>query len=413
MRNALVDVPELYQVRDINWSDDNIVRAGVIPIYTNGNRKWIGLGVSKFSSNINAIGGSHEDEDYDLLDTAVREYNEEVGNNLPHINVQSLIRCFAIKTNYTIQVLLPIKQRPSKFVETTELYNLIWVTPEQLQAMNNNQQFILPGKGKRSRAYAFSAGVRDIVEPLIKAVNSGIVFKLAYNGNTLSRSRKSKEVKEPKIITNIETFTEDAEIPSDFRGFIGIVVTNNIVAIIRKDRTVYYLPRDELNNVVTVLNQLGFRIIVSLNADRKILLNSGIRPNILSSIEHLFHQTKVKGIKGSEKIFEEFTEELGNVRAMGEYELIMNELNLLIEYEEISYKIIEREGVFFNEKRACFLDMLNRINIELNRKSVTFAYLHYLLGNQCGQISGSQIINVLIKTGVVVQNKTTTIISLP
>lgn len=413
MRATLADTPELFRVRDIDWADPNISRAGVIPIHYDGKEKWIGLGVSKFSASITAIGGIYENEDYDLLETAIREYNEEIGNNLPHINIRSVINCYAIKTPYTIQILLPVRSRPTRFNETAELYNLLWVTPKQLSAMNNHQQYYLPGRGKRVRAYVFSSGVKNVVVPLIKAVDDGIAFRLIPNIEPVQRVKRIVAPSDPKIVTDINSLIEDARIPGDFRGHIGVVITDDVTALIRGDETIYYLSHIELPTVIDILNTLGFRVIVGLNADRKVLVDAGIKPKLLSSIQHLFQQSIDKGMEEASILFTEFVTKLGTIRNQNTYQSIVKELKLLMEYEEESYEIVKAGGVFFNETRACFLDSLNQVNSLLNRTSVTFAKLHYILGSQCKQITGSQIINTFIRTGVVTQDTVTTMVKLP
>ena len=84
-------------VKSIDWSDENIHRAGIIPIVIEGDEKWIGVCISSYNTSIGTFGGKHEDCDYDLLDTAVREFNEEVGDNFPHITCEDLMDCYAIK----------------------------------------------------------------------------------------------------------------------------------------------------------------------------------------------------------------------------------------------------------------------------------------------------------------------------
>jgi len=75
-------IPIVKPVKQIRWDNPNIERGGVIPIYIYGGHKWIGFGISNHSAIISPLGGSFEDKDYDLLSTAVREYNEEVGESL-------------------------------------------------------------------------------------------------------------------------------------------------------------------------------------------------------------------------------------------------------------------------------------------------------------------------------------------
>lgn len=155
---------KLIHVNQVNWASTTISRAGIIPIYDDGVHKWIGLGISKFSGNITTIGGQFEAGDYDLLITAIREYNEEVGFNMPNLTEDDVQNCYAIQSSYSIAIFYPVTEISAiEFVPTDELFDLIWVTPQQLQIMATKQEFILHRHPKRnaSSSNSNSSGSRS------------------------------------------------------------------------------------------------------------------------------------------------------------------------------------------------------------------------------------------------------------
>lgn len=402
---------ELFKVRDINWADPDIVRAGVIPIAFDGTNMWIGLGVSMFATTINTIGGAHEVQDHDLLDTAIREYNEEVGPNMQHIVPESVVNCYAVKTSYTIQILLPIRAPPNNFKSTEELYTMIWITPGQLQIMNDNQSYGLGGTQKNERAYAFSGQTKELVLPLITAVRSGIPYQLVEDNSPLSRPKREVMQVEPRIVTDIETFESDAKVMGNFRGHVDFVLTRNYAALMRIDRMIYIIPIQDLPRMTTILNKFGFKVIIGVNNDLGLYHKTGIKT--LKSIEDGLDQSIRKNIPQAGILLKEFINKLRIIRTKDERSHIMEELNLLEEYENKSYELVQKQGVFFNERRACFLVTLSRINSILLRRSLPYNQLKASLKESCNNLTIAQIINILINTGILLEDRKTTTLTIP
>ncbi len=128
-----------------DWSLKTIDRAGVIPVYDDGIYKWIGLGVTRLSGSLVLIGGAFENKDHDLLDTAVREFNEEV-NPIKNLNFKrnlstlDVLKCHGAWVDGSdfssfhrgLYIFFPIYRKPLHFQPTPELYDILWVTPTQL-----------------------------------------------------------------------------------------------------------------------------------------------------------------------------------------------------------------------------------------------------------------------------------------
>ena len=97
----------LYHVSQINWVDDTIHRAGIIPFYNKGSKYLVGLGVTNITAVLVTIGGVFEDRDIDLFATAVREYNEETGSKITENDVAD---CLAVVNKGTVNILLPLTE---------------------------------------------------------------------------------------------------------------------------------------------------------------------------------------------------------------------------------------------------------------------------------------------------------------
>lgn len=409
---AMQAVPSrLQKVRDINWANPDITRAGIIPIHYDGVYRWIGLGVSQYATTITAIGGSYEERDHDLLDTAIREYNEEVGPNMRKLVPESVVNCYAIKTEYTIQILLPVALRPIQFTPTEELNTILWVTPGQLQAMSDKQTYELRGAGQTPRAYSFAGQMQPLIIPLVEAVDSGIPFQLVSDNTPLIRPKQNVQRKEPRIITEIATLEQHVRIPGDFKGHIAVVLTPIAVGIMRADRTIYTLPLKDLPQIISILNQLGSRVTISTDTDRNALLQYGLNFRLSKSIEDSMNQLIAKRVQQATQLKSEFFTRLESLR--NGLDRLRNELDLIWDYEVKAYELSRTGGTYFNERRACFLRTLNTINILLSRRPLSFMNLRRSIGDPCGDFNGVQIINTLINTSVLIQDKQTTVISIP
>lgn len=355
---------KLLKVTDVNWNDITIHRAGVIPIYYDGNNKWLGLGVSKFSTNIITIGGEYEGDDFDLLSTAVREYNEEVGQNMERITEEDTYGYYALKSGYTIQILLPVNNKPEIFTPTKELYDLLWLTPGQLTVMNEKQDYIIPGSDN-VKAFKFSGGLRKIVDYIASSIESGIPYNKT-DATSIIRTKRLYIKPSPILITSIDKFRKDSKVPSKW-NLNALVVGTNYLGVMRYDRTLYLLSTIYKDEVISALAEINFRVHVSTMND-KMNIERTAPKRFLGSIEYgingLLYKSSNNEIQG---IKNNFISNLIYIRQQDEIERISNECNLILDYELKLYGIIERNHSLFNEKRALFLNKINIINTIVSR----------------------------------------------
>lgn len=401
----------LVRVRDINWADPNISRAAIIPIHYDGTYRWIGLGITTFSTSLSTIGGSYEDSDHDLLATAIREYNEEIGPNTPELTAEAVFNCYALKTNYSIEILFPFKKRIIKFTPTDELINVIWITPTQLQAINTNHEYIFPETGK-TRAYVLSGGLRQIIPSLIEAVNNGRAFTRIRDDNPFPRVKRVARAVIPRISRSIEEFELDAELPNNFKAHMTFVVGLNLIGIMREDRTVYILPISALSRIVPVLNTLGFKVIVTSIAEYKFLTSNGVNSRIVASFQHIVDQFITSGINEIRPIRIAFNEKVAEARTLPEEQRALTELALLMDYEAQSYELVQEYGIFANPRRKCYLFTLKSAIDIIARTPLSFDALYRSLKSTCQDISVMNVIITALKTGIFIQDPGTTIMSM-
>jgi hypothetical protein len=411
---SIVYTKSLTKVRDINWADPDINRAGIIPIYDDGTNKWIGLGVSNSRTSLTAIGGSFEPDDHDLLATAVREYNEEIGPNSSILTVEDVHNCYAIKTNYMIEILLPLNIRPTKFLKTSELNFLLWLTVTQLQNISNNLDYYIPSSGSSSkiRAFVLSHGLIELIPSLSEAINSGIPFVKVISNDSLIRPKRIVPVVVPTIISQLSDFNNDYKCKTKFIGHVGLVISDNMIGLIRMDRTIYLLSLDNLSAVLDILKKLKITVYVATIKDQNIVAsNITLIQRCLKSIEHAFSfpSDNFSILMGL------FHTSLFNIRIQeDEQTRIIQELNLLMDYEDKFYKLIENDHRYFNTKRYYFLlgfIIINNI-LSKNHGNICSKNLRRILEHKCKRytVVPDIIISMLINMGLLVEDTENNII---
>lgn len=474
-------VPEIQnnivRVRDVDWTNPNIYRAGIVPICIENGYKWIGLGVSKFSGNITTIGGSYEVGDYDLLSTAVREFNEEVGDNMRHLIEDAVYNCYSVHSDYSPIILLPISRRPIIFKETEELFDLMWVTPHQLRIMAANQEYGLfqskrlieeyPSNRGHSapttRAFVFSIDLKFLAEGIANAVEDGKCFIRPNSTEGFVRPQRVTTVMVPKISTSIEEFMFDS---TNYKawGNTALVITPDIIGLMRRDRTVYLLcygekqspsPGDfvtipafnlggsvkgfsEMQSIVDGLNRSHTKTHVALSSDLSHPLLSKFGSQIrLASIESDMRRTRISQInfltdlqklRNPSELRDPLQVDLQDdlslhednfclTRARSQIDRIINELNLIISYEGAIYEAIQQQGFFFNEKRGCFLKAMTIVNriLEKQPRGMFYRKLKLLLTESytCRNPPSYMVINIMIETGLIHQNRNSTDVYIP
>lgn len=361
-------------LRDINWSDTHINRAGIIPYYETKGVVFIGLGINQNNTTITTIGGTYESKDFDLLDTAIREYNEEVGNNLPNIGFEDIIGCLALKSERSIHILLKIENIPKNFVATTEFVKLLWVTPKQLKIMSENNLLTL--SHKNTRAFPFTVALRECTNQIIDFFESKKFYCDLSRNTKPERSQKQQIIKpiEKTISEDIDQLKKDILKPFKIYHF-GLVITENKFGIILNDGRVYIISTDFLKEAITIVNSVQVFKCLACNSDVLTLKNKfGFKMEKLYALERCMTKNTDENPKAQEectKLKLEFLEKLKQIRDSSNEQntKIIQELNLINEYESKSYEIHHGYGLkYIANARLNFFEKLNTINIDIISK---------------------------------------------
>lgn len=141
----------MQQVRDINWRNPKYIRAGFLPVTTINDVTFFAFGVENGVAALGDFGGHVERKDYDVLDSAIREYQEEALEVFGKLNRQMLQDCYVLDGIDTIEILLPVNQPLFYYSERFyhlikdnnrhEVQSIVWLTRDQvLQAINEPER---------------------------------------------------------------------------------------------------------------------------------------------------------------------------------------------------------------------------------------------------------------------------------
>lgn len=354
-------------VRQVDWSSQTIQRAGVCPIYKTGGHRWIGLAVSNSSAIISPIGGSFEEKDYDLLSTAIREYNEEIGDNYPNITEESVIDRYAVMNDSTIQIFVEIAPPLRPFHRTLELYDMLWVTPYQLEMISFHSQYVYPGSGIR----VFQAGRRfiNMFKSISSAVERGDAFSEFRSRAPFVRKQKIPEVVVQEVISNFEEFVKNVRVPSNYVGHTSIAITESTIGVINKHQVVFLIPNSEAS--LRVISKLPTRLYVTFWGDLRNIGEPLRRSYGLKVLSETFGNANPPS--DLKRIFE------GNVLKARADKDIPSELRFMEQYENAEYKLEEEKKTGFNEVRAIILASITFINNLLLRGPHNLSYINPLL----------------------------------
>ena len=339
--------PVCIPVRQINWSNENIHRAGVCPIFQILGHKFIGFGVSNYSSSISPLGGSFESSDFDLLDTAVREYNEEVERNYQNINLEDVLNNYAVINQSTFQIFLPISQPRNAFEKTQELFDMLWVTPAQLDIMNARQDYRFPGAN--FTIFYFGSRFIDMLSTISDCVNSGIAFEKSPGPLLYERKKKTLKSYDIKIVEGVSNLEYHLGLRDNFIGHTSVAFNENTIAIINKVKTLFLLPLTV--EVLKMLNRIPTRIYVSFQEDVK-YLERWVTPGKIRPISKSFSSR-------DEKMKEDFEREIVSIRRNND---LIEEVKVIEKYEEKIYEAKQQKPQQMTGFRAIILSCISYIN---------------------------------------------------
>lgn len=134
----------------LNLADEKINRSGIIPYCfvrdSYGNDKLLlAFGLTSYSKSLNVIGGGFDESkgDYNIVDTAIREFEEETGNYFKKINRNEILDSYVVKTSNSYSFLWKTEYKVGKLKGDGELSLIVWITPKQLEILHKIQSGIL------------------------------------------------------------------------------------------------------------------------------------------------------------------------------------------------------------------------------------------------------------------------------
>jgi hypothetical protein len=197
----------------IKLSEPSVNRSGIIPYCMKDDIFLIALGLNNFRKTLTVIGGQYDDSDFDLLSTAVREFNEESGGLLNPVKEEDLLDSYVIVSSYSYTFLVKTEyQYVNKSGNDGELSTIIWLTLEQLKSLSNQ---------KRHDLYTFSYDLNLILYRLLGT-------KYSKSDKIPLRRTKKMNISEGKIFYNdVENF----ELKSKFMLMSDYFIANNLRTI--------------------------------------------------------------------------------------------------------------------------------------------------------------------------------------
>lgn len=154
------------QVWQVNWNDRRLIRSGIIPYTIINKQIYYAFGIEEKVAALGDFGGHKENVDFDCLDAAIREYEEECFSIFGNINRQLLQSCYVLEGKDTNEILFPLfvseneiyplfkftikfrKELQTRLdqnikIENHEVQNIIWLSDKQLAFALQNPHFNL------------------------------------------------------------------------------------------------------------------------------------------------------------------------------------------------------------------------------------------------------------------------------
>jgi 8-oxo-dGTP pyrophosphatase MutT (NUDIX family) len=122
----------LLHVGSIDFKSSRLSRASIIPYMEVNHVKIFAFGIS-YNCKLCSIGGQWDRNDFDLLDTATREFGEEVGYK---VDIEKVFYSKGIVTQGNIAILLKFEEEPVFVVPSKEIEAVVWLTVDQLSRLH-------------------------------------------------------------------------------------------------------------------------------------------------------------------------------------------------------------------------------------------------------------------------------------
>lgn len=404
----------LYHVSQINWSNPQIHRAGIIPIFKKAGKCKMGFGVTNSAAVIVTIGGSFEQKDGDLLVTAIREYNEETGSSLKETDV---LDCYAVRNKGTINILLPVSDR-IEFKPNKELERMLWLTIAQVITISKNQSYKYHARSSSAHILTMSQSLINEIPLLTWSVATGLPFMRSCYPFYFRRTLKSPEFKQIRVSTDFNNLLTDIVDPSLFYGSTVLTIRGNYVAFERKDKVIYVFTIDNFSKFVNMITSNKIRVYVSFESEVEFYSKFIKGPHIIS-IEQRVNKLVEAGAdkEAMQQLEDEFLNKIRTYRTFPDKCAVIWETILIHETEEAIYNATHDITFSKNKSRLSFWEALDMVNTYIsdatqNGSMVMFWELvdHLNAHQRHKAITASESINTMIELGLLARQDNITMI---
>lgn len=365
-------------VREVDWSNLNIKRAAIIPIHRDSKYRWIGVGINKFGSLLSTIGGAYEKEDHDLLSTAVREWNEELGSNVIKLKEEDLYNRYSIVTNEFIYILYPISKIQT-FKPTPEISGLIWLTPNQLFSLISEENNLYFPNQPENKIINFTKEFRFTAPIIATVVQNNDIFSLFRTSELFVRPKRISR----EYIERLASFEDFMNEINHAWYAVTLFVGPKEISIRNRTYTTYIIPIELEKEVITTINQYNVKILIALYSDISFYLDIGIPRTNLIVIEDRINHSDL-----SSSFLKSFQGAITNARKENFEDRVIIESDLIFKSEYTAYINTHRFDII-SKNRLCFFRILNAINfmISTSKFLVSFDTIISFLSKQVSVFS--------------------------
>lgn len=259
------------RVFEVDWSTEKYLRSSIVPYFKHENQYIFGFGIT-VKGNLTTFGGMFEKSDFDLLDTAQREYKEETGLSC---NDKTLFGSFVIQTQGNIVILYKYDDIPPIKV-SDELVSDVWLTIEQLKNIK--------------QANIFSFDVSELVEIGLDDMDLNISLNEESETNSVPIRNKKVVIKD-RFLYDVKEFEHDLTTNGNWQLII-LIFQDGWVYLKRSDEKMYQVSKNKFVSLSHYFKE-----------HRSRLVTLGKVPNLGSKIYQLWFDEKDESVNFFYKIY--------------------------------------------------------------------------------------------------------------
>jgi len=136
------------EIQHVDIDKVKIKRAGIVLFTKYKKSIWFGMGIDRNSGDISDFGGHRIHNDSDIIETAIREFDEETLGVCGKIKKENIKNCYCIFDRHTMIIFYPtqidIKNSIINFKNTvydkTEMSGLIWIKYDKMKSILDNPE---------------------------------------------------------------------------------------------------------------------------------------------------------------------------------------------------------------------------------------------------------------------------------